>query len=53
MVSMLACHPVGPGSNPGISHNFLILKEIEAQFSLWWLEYETIIDKVAQQSQST
>ena len=55
MVSMLACHAEGPGSIPGTFklHNFLILIEIEAQFSLWRLEYETIIDKVTQQSQST
>ena len=53
MVSMLTCQAVGPGSNPSKAHNFLILIEIEAKFSLWRLEYETIIDKVAQQSQST
>ena len=50
MVSMLACRLVGPGSIPGVAFNFLILIEVEA---LWRLEYETIIDKVTQQSQST
>ena len=41
------------GSNLTDAIKFLILIEIEAQFSLWRLEYETIIDKVTQQSQST